>query len=248
MGQKLILEIAVESLAAAQAAERGGADRIEFCADLSCGGLTPSAETMRQVREVLRIPIHTMIRPRSGSFVYTEGEYSRMKESIQMARAMKMDGVVCGMLREGKTIDVERTKKLVEWARPLKLTFHRAFDECKDQSRSIEDVIQTGAERILTSGGEPDVIAGLHSLQKLIETARERIVILPGGGITPDNFAKIVRETGAREFHSGLGSVLRYGGEDFSRIEEEVRKLVRAGRTESERLAGNGEAKMRLPG
>ncbi len=227
MKQKLILEIAIESVRAAVAAERGGADRVELCADLNCGGLTPSAEMMTEARASLRIPIHAMIRPRAGDFCYADEEFSAMKESINLARRMKMDGVVLGILRNDHSIDVERTKELVERARPMKVTFHRAFDECKDLLHGMEEVIRTGADRILTSGGAPDAVVGRVTLRKLVEMAGERIVIMPGAGITPDNFTAVALAIGAREYHSGLGRVLRYGSKDFSQFEEEVRKLAR---------------------
>jgi copper homeostasis protein len=228
MKQKFILEIAVESIAAAQAAERGGADRIELCADLRRGGLTPSAEMMREARATLKIPIHAMIRPRAGDFCYSDEEFSAMKESIDLAQRMKMDGVVLGALRDDHSIDVERSEELVQQARPMKVTFHRAFDECKDLLRGMEDVIRTGADRILTSGGAPDAVLGRDTLRMLVLMAGKRIVIMPGAGITPDNFAAVALAIGASEYHSGLGKVLRYGSKDFSRFEEEVRKLARA--------------------
>ncbi len=234
MKPKLILEIAVESVAAAQAAERGGADRIELCAHLGCGGLTPSAQTMQEARGAVKIPIHAMIRPRAGNFCYSDNEFSVMKKSIDLAREMKMDGVVLGALRDDHSIDVERAKELVQRARPMKVTFHRAFDECKDLLRGLEDVIRTGADRILTSGGAPDAVTGQHALRTLVELAGKRIVIMPGAGITPDNFAALMQVIGASEYHSGLGRVLGYGSTDWSRFEEEVRKMVKLSRSESE--------------
>ena len=233
MKQKLILEIAVESVSAAQAAERGGADRIELCPALGCGGLTPSAGMMQQTRESLQIPIYAMIRPRAGNFCYSEEEFSAMRNSIRLALTIKIDGVVLGALRDNYSIDVERVKELVEIARPLKVTFHRAFDECRDLLRGLEDVIRTGADRVLTSGGAPDAVLGRDTLRTLVELAGRRIVVLPGVGITPENLAAVVKSTGAKEFHSGLGRVLKYGGKDMSRFEEEVRKLARVRDSES---------------
>lgn len=225
--KKIVLEIAVESVAAAQAAERGGADRIELCAELACGGLTPGAEMMREARSTLQIPIFAMIRPRGRNFVYTHQEFGAIRKEIELAREKKMDGVVLGILSGSAGVDVERTRELVNLARPMKVTFHRAFDECRDMMRALEDVIQTGADRILTSGGKPDVAAGADSLRELVLAGGGRIVIMPGGGITPENFGLVQQVTGAREFHSGLGRVLEYGSKDTRRFEEKVRQLAK---------------------
>jgi copper homeostasis protein len=226
MNDRITLEIAVESVAAAKAAERGGADRIELCSSLSCGGLTPSAESMQQARSSVNKPVFAMIRPRAGNFCYAQEEFRAMKLAIELAREMKMDGVVLGILCEDHSADVERTKELVNLARPMKVTFHRAFDQCRDMMRALENVIQTGVDRILTSGGKPDAVAGAHSLRELAAAAGERIVIMPGGGITPENFGFLQQVTGAREFHSGLGRVLGYGSKDIRRFEEQVEKLA----------------------
>jgi copper homeostasis protein len=219
------LEIAVESTGAAIGAERGGADRIELCADLSAGGLSPSPEVMRETRNAVRVPIFAMIRPRDGNFVYTPEEFTQMRTSIGVARELKMDGVVLGILQGNKNIDVIRTKGLVDFASPMPVTFHRAFDECNDLTQGLEDVISTGATRILTSGGASDVLARIEVLQMLLQAARNRIVIMPGGGIQPANFLRIRQSLGAMEFHSGLGGVFSYGTEDFGGFEEAVRCL-----------------------
>jgi copper homeostasis protein len=225
MTGKFILEIAVESTGAAVAAERGGANRIELCANLNAGGLTPSLELMREARNAVRVPIFAMVRPRAGDFVYAPEEFAEMRSSIGVARELKMDGVVFGILLGNRNIDVIRTKELIEFARPLPVTFHRVFDECNNLTHGLEDVISTGASRILTAGGASDVLAGIELLQMLLQAARERIVIMPGGGIQADNFARIKRSLGATEFHSGLGSVLPYGTQDFEGFEEAVRRL-----------------------
>ncbi len=227
MKHKLILEITVESVAAARAAEHAGADRIELCAELDCGGLTPSPTLMCKARSAVQIPVFSMIRPRPGNFRHTDEEFCAMKEAIELARERKMDGVVFGILRDDGTVDVKRTRELVERARPMSVTFHRAFDECKDLMRALEDVIETGADRVLTSGGKPDVLRGAQILQTLVRTAGERITIVPGSGITPDNFAWVQNAMDAHEFHSGLGQILPYGSGDTDFFEEQVRKLVR---------------------
>jgi copper homeostasis protein len=227
MPTRPLLEIAVESIAAAQAAERAGVDRIELCVDLQTGGLTPSGEFMRAARAALRIPIHALIRLRPGDFVCSAEEIIEMSTSITQAREAGMNGIVVGVLNANATIDVRSTKELIDLASPLEATFHRAFDECQDLLQALEDVVLTGASRILTSGGAPNVSTGLPQLKSLVSAADQRIIIMPGGGIRPDNFIEIRQFTGAKEFHSGLGTVLPYGTTDISQFENQVRELVR---------------------
>lgn len=226
MARKYLLEISVDSVGKALAAERGGADRIELCADLSVGGLTPSRELLRDVREKVYIPVYSMIRPRAGDFVYSDAELGEMERSIAVARECGMDGVVTGVLRKGPKINVSRTRRLVDLARPLPVTFHRAFDECADLRKALDAVMQTGAARILTSAGAKTALQGAAKLAELVAAARDRILILPGAGITASNIAKIIEQTGAIEFHAGLGSILPYSTRDFTAFESEVRKLA----------------------
>jgi copper homeostasis protein len=226
MTNNFLLEITVESVDAALAAERGGADRIELCCDLHCGGLTPTPEAMRNGRAALRLPIFLMIRPRAGNFVYTHDEISLMKSQITQAREAKMDGIVLGVLRENSTVDVPLLKTLVDFAAPLPITFHRAFDETTDLFRALEDVISAGATRILTSGGASKVPQALPTLAKLVQIAGDRIIILPGSGIYPNNFAAVHKSINAREYHSGLSSVLPYGSSDYAGFEAAVRALA----------------------
>jgi len=226
MSRKCLLEISVETLEGAMAAERGGADRIELCGDLSLGGVTPGADLVRTVHEQVRIPIFVMIRPRAGDFVYSTAEFAEMKRSIVGAKESGMDGVVLGVLKKDHRVDVERTRELVELVRPLPVTYHRAFDEPADLHQALEDVIQSGAKRILTSGGAKSAQEGAAVLAKLIEAAGEWIVILPGAGISARNIEQVARRTRAREFHSGLSAALPYGSKKYPRFEEEVRKLA----------------------
>jgi copper homeostasis protein len=226
--EKFQLEISVESVEAALAAERGGADRIELCGNLSAGGVTPSAELMAVARSRIRIPIFTMIRPRAGDFAYSAGEFVAMQKEIETAKESGMNGVVLGTLDSNRHVEVDRTRELVELARPLPATFHRAFDECPDLPGALEDVIRTGAARVLTSGGAAGAREGAAVLARLVATAGNRIVIVPGAGINAANIAEIAEKTRAREFHSGLGSTLPYGSRDYKRFESEVRKLAEA--------------------
>ena len=226
MARKYMLEISVDGLDKALAAERGGADRIELCADLSVGGLTPSREVLRGVREKVRIPIFSMVRPRAGDFVYSGSEFEDMKRAIMDAKECGMNGIVLGVLRKDYRVDVERTHELVGLARPMPATFHRAFDECADLRETLEAVIRTGAMRILTSGGASGAPEGAAVLAGLIHLSRDRVTILPGGGISASNLAEVARRTHAREFHSGLSSTLPYSSQDYRRFEGEVRKLA----------------------
>jgi len=226
MNWKCLLEISIEALESALAAERGGADRIELCGDLSLGGVTPGADLMRTTRAQLRIPIFSMVRPRAGDFVYSSAEFAEMKRSVVGAKEAGIDGVVLGVLTKEDRVDVERTRELTELARPLPVTYHRAFDEIADLHQALEEVIQSGAKRILTSGGAKSALEGAATLADLIEAAGERIVIVTGAGISNANIAEVARRTRAREFHSGLSAALPYGSGEYRKFEEEVRKLA----------------------
>jgi copper homeostasis protein len=210
MNSQLLLEISVESLDRAIAAERGGANRIELCEKLSVGGLTPSEKLMRDARASTRLPIFAMIRPRAENFVYSASELAQMRSEIVLAKSCGMDGLVLGVLRANGTVDVEQTSVLVELARPLPVTFHRAFDETPDLFSALESVISTGATRILTSGGKRSAFEGATAIAELVHATNCRIKIIPGAGINAANLRDVIRVTGAREFHSGLGSSIPY--------------------------------------
>ncbi|HEY1901516.1 MAG TPA: copper homeostasis protein CutC [Terracidiphilus sp.] len=200
------LEVCIDSVESAIAAERGGAKRVELCSDLLEGGITPGAGLIASVRRHASIDLFVMIRPRGGDFFYTDFEFEVMREEIIHARDLGADGVVLGLLDEQGCVDVARTRKLVELASPLPVTFHRAIDMTVDLAAALGDVIATGATRILTSGGAPSVQNGLAEIARMIETARGRIAIMPGGGITAENIGAIAQATGANEFHSSARS------------------------------------------
>ncbi|HEY6337236.1 MAG TPA: copper homeostasis protein CutC [Candidatus Sulfotelmatobacter sp.] len=206
MANSFLLEICVESVDHAVAAERGGANRIELCSDLSSGGITPSAGLMKTARRHVGIPIHILIRPRPGDFCYSGDELEIMRADIVAAKQFGMDGIVVGVLDDLNRIDMERTKSLVELAHPLPVTFHRAFDVSADLEASLEDVIRTGAARILTSGGQPRAMDALGTLARLGEAARGRILLMPCGGINSENILRIVEATQAHEVHSSAGT------------------------------------------
>ena len=208
-----VLEICVESLDRAMAAERGGADRIELCADLSSGGVTPDPALMRDVRRNLHIPIHVLIRPRAENYFCPDSDFEAMRRDICRAKELGSDGVVLGILQPGLTVDRERTAALVELAHPLPVTFHRAFDLCADLMSALEAVIETGAQRILTSGGKARASDGLTALSALVTRAGDRIVIMPGGGVRASNVRQVLRQSGAREVHTSLVSNLRAASE-----------------------------------
>lgn len=221
-----ILEISVDTLERALAAERGGAHRIELCGELAQGGLTPDAELLRSVREMVRIPIFAMIRPRAGDFAYSDAEYAAMQREIEVAKRLGADGLVFGILRRNAHVDIERTQQLVELARPLPVTFHRAIDVSADIHKSLEDVTQTGAVRVLSSGCAATAAEGAACLAEFVRAASGRIVVMPGCGITASNLVKIAKSTGAREFHAGLSSIVRDDDPGELDFETEVRRLV----------------------
>jgi copper homeostasis protein len=224
--KSLLLEITVESASSAVAAERGGAHRIELCADLSVGGLTPSAQLMHETRTAIKIPIFAMIRPRPGNFVYSAAEFAQMQSEIALAKSCGMDGLVFGVLHSDSAVNVEQTRELVELARPLPVTFHRAFDETPNLLAALESVIATAATRILTSGGKSSALAGASVLAGLVRAAGNRITILPGAGINAANLPEVIRLTGASEFHSGLGTSLPYGQSSPAAFQGGVQELT----------------------
>lgn len=204
MRHPVSIEVCVDSVASAIAAERGGANRVELCSNLLEGGTTPSAGMMEGVRSRLKVGVQVMIRPRGGDFCYTDEEFEIMRRDLLAAKKTGADGVVLGILKRDGEVDVARTRELVELARPLQVTFHRAFDCSPDLMRALEDVICAGAARILTSGGKPAAVEAVPLVAKLVRSAQERITIMACGGITAANAPTIIRETSVREIHVGL--------------------------------------------
>ena len=195
------IEICVDSVAGAVAAQVGGADRVELCDNLIEGGTTPSAGCLRVARRRLKIGLQAMIRPRGGDFLYDADEIEVMREDIRMAKETGADGVVFGCLTPEGDIDCGLTAELLALARPLNVTFHRAFDMCREPQKGLEDLIALGVNRVLTSGQESTCLEGLEMIAALQKQAAGRIIVLPGGGITPRNLRRIVAGTGVGEVH-----------------------------------------------
>jgi copper homeostasis protein len=197
----ILLEICCGSIDDVIEAQAGGAERVELCSALFLGGLTPSLGTMQYARERLTIPIMAMVRPRGGGFCYTDAEFSTMERDAEALIAAGADGLVFGILHEDGTVDKARTGRLREIAGKKQAVFHRAFDVTPDPLRAVDELVQLGMTRILTSGQQGTVPEGVELIRRLIEYARDRIEILPGGGIKPYNLGDVVAITGCRQVH-----------------------------------------------
>ena len=189
----------IESCLLAQAA---GADRIELCDNPGEGGTTPSYGFIKAARENLQIELYPIIRPRGGDFFYTDAEFEVMKTDVQICKELGCEGVVIGILNEDGSVDKERCKQLVALAYPMSVTFHRAFDRVSNSSQALEDIIEIGCERILTSGLKPNALDGADTIAALIKQADERIIMMPGSGVRSENIIELAKKTGAVEFHT----------------------------------------------
>ncbi len=235
-----LLEIAAGSVASALAAQEGGADRVELCDNLGEGGTTPSYGTLAVVRERLHIPIHVLIRPRGGDFLYDEAELEVMRRDIEACAQLGCDGVVIGALDADGAVDVARCRELIAAAGKLGVTFHRAFDAVRDQAHALEDVIALGCARVLTSGGRASAPEGAEAIAALVRRAGPRLAVMPGAGIDAGNVRALAERTGAPEFHGSAraprASAMRYRnpvlrGLDPDRMQtdaQRVRALVAA--------------------
>lgn len=197
-----LLEVAANSVASALAAQAGGARRVELCASLEAGGVTPSHGTIVRARDGLTIPLYVLIRPRAGDFVYDELELAAMLDDIAHCRSLGCDGVVVGALTPDGEVDRSACARCVEAADGMGMAFHRAFDLAADKAATLEALIDLGFERVLTSGGAPSAVAGAALLSRLVAQAGERITVMPGAGIEPGNLAALRELTQAREFHA----------------------------------------------
>lgn len=195
------IEVVVYNIESALKAQEGGADRIELCDNPTEGGTTPSFGIIESVRQNISMDLYVMIRPRGGDFVYSNYEFHTMKRDIHQCQKISVDGVVFGILNEDGTIDKKRCKTLIDIARPLKVTCHRAFDRSRDPFEALEDCIEVGFDRILTSGRQPQALAGVDLIGELIKKADGRIAIMPGSGVNENTVEEIVRKSGAKEIH-----------------------------------------------
>lgn len=195
-------EIACFNLESAILAQKAGADRVELCANISVGGTTPLIKMIQQAREHLTIDIYVMIRPRGGNFCYSDSEFYQMKSEIENIKKLGINGFVFGILNEDKTINIEQNKTLVAEAYPYPCTFHRAFDAISNYEQALEAVISCGFSTILTSGTFPNVMEGKEVLKKLVVQAKNRIEIMPGGGLRSTYISKLNQIVGANWYHS----------------------------------------------
>ncbi len=198
---KYKLEICVDNVESAIDAQIAGADRVELCQNLIEGGTTPGLGTIISARNNLNISLNVIIRPRGGDFLYTDLEYDIMRRDIDICGENGVDGIVLGILRSDGKIDIERTAKLIELAHPMSVTYHRAFDMCLDAAQGLEDIIASGASRLLTSGQSDNAMEGAQLIKQLLGQAHNRIIIMPGSGINVSNIAELAKVTGTNEFH-----------------------------------------------
>ncbi len=206
---KRIIEICANSAQSCVEAEMGGASRVELCAGIPEGGTTPSYGEIKTAQALTStIDINVIIRPRGGDFLYTEAEVEAMLLDIELCKQLGVHGVVFGCLTSEGDIDVPLMRRLIEAAKPLSVTCHRAFDVCRDPFAALEQLIELGCDRILTSGQQSTAEKGIPLLKQLVEKAGERIIIMPGCGVREGNIARIEAETGAREFHTSARSVV----------------------------------------
>jgi copper homeostasis protein len=201
MIQRPRLEVCVDSVEGCVAARAGGADRVELCANLVEGGTTPSLGLLSTARDAADIPVMAMIRPRGGDFLYSSLELDVMRRDIVRAKEAGARGIVLGVLRADGTIDVERTRELTDLARPMEVTFHRAFDMTRDAFEALDALIELGIDRVLTSGQARTVIDGLERITVLVRAAGDRMVVMPGGGLREENIRRVIETTGARDVH-----------------------------------------------
>ncbi|MES2512501.1 MAG: copper homeostasis protein CutC [Bacteroidota bacterium] len=220
---KYILEIACFEAKSCLLAEQAGADRIEFCADYEAGGITPAYEDILHVKKTLKIPLHVIIRPRSGNFVYTEKEIDIMRQLIWWCKENKVNGVVFGILNPDNSVNFEANKQLLELAKPMSVTFHRAIDQCRDIKKGFETIIELGFDKVLTSGGQQNALEGIEFLQHLQKQFGNKITIIPGGGIRSFNIEKLLGVINCFEFHSAATVNNEINTEEIQRLKHIIR-------------------------
>jgi copper homeostasis protein len=211
MNKKILIEVCANSVTSALAAQKGGASRVELCQNLKEGGTTPSFGEITTARKLLRIDLYVLIRPRGGDFLYSDLEFEIMQRDVEQCINLGCNGIVIGILNKDGSVDIKRNSVLINMAKKagLGITFHRAFDMCADMHTALENVIEIGCERILTSGGMSKAYSGLENLKNLIQQANNRIIIMPGSGVNETNVREIVNFTGASEIHLSARSTIK---------------------------------------
>lgn len=232
-----MFELCADSLEAAKTAQAGGADRLELCEDLAISGVTPNDALLAATLAAVSIPVHVLIRPRGGDFVYTEAEFELMRKQVKHVKAAGAAAVAIGVLLPDRRVDVERTRELAELARPMKVTFHRAFDETANLEEALEDVILTGADCLLTSGGATNVLEGAETIGRLQVQAGDRLELMAGGGLRLTNLSEVVQRSRITYLHGSLSRVRNSSG-DRSVFVEDVREAIRLLQLECLELAG----------
>ncbi len=237
MNSKRIFEVCAFNIQSAIIAERAGAGRVELCDNPIEGGTTPSYGTIRQTREKISILLYPILRPRSGNYFYDDDEFEIIRKDIGICKELGCDGISVGIQTIDSQIDVERLKKIVQWASPMGVTCNRAFDAAPDPLSALEDIISTGCERILTSGQAEGAPMAGKLLGELVQQAGDRIIIMPGAGINSGNIRQLVEESRAMEYHGSARKILPnpvtyinrqiadYGNVYIS-DEDEVRKII----------------------
>jgi copper homeostasis protein len=203
MNKAILLEVSLDSVESAIAAQEGGAARIELCTNLRDGGITPSVGLITTVRNAITIGLHVIIRPRTGDFFYSDYEFEIMKYDIINAKSLGADGIAVGILTKENEIDLPRMAAIVHFAKPMEVIFHRAFDEINDPNKAMRELIDIGVDRILTSGQATAAEQGTKNIRELVEHAHNRIAIMAGGGINHQNIRTIIKNTGVTEIHVG---------------------------------------------
>ena len=232
------LEIACHSIASALAAQQGGADRIELCMALPTGGLTPGPGLLAFVRKRIEIPVHVLVRPRLGNFSYTTMEIDTMIETISHLKETGFTGVVVGCLDADYAIDLWNLDRLVEASGTMDITFHRAFDFITDKSQALEDLVERGIHRILTSGGAKSAIEGAPVIKSLVDQAADRLTIMPGAGITSQNITEVIAQTQATEYHASAKKEISTASESTFKLVEEEPPRFETSAEEVRRLTG----------
>ena len=208
------LEICANSYQSAINAQKASADRVELCSELSIGGITPSYGFLKEISKEISIPVHVLIRPRSGDFCYSNDEFEIMKSNIKLCKELGFNGIVSGVLNADNSIDIQRTKELITLSKPLSFTFHRAFDCASNPEKNLEILIEIGVHRLLTSGLQIKAENGMELLKKLKKIAQNKLIILPGSGINSKN-ALLFKEAGFQEIHTSASKIIHTENSTF---------------------------------